>query len=64
MLNYLIAVNVATFDFNFSGKLFKDIFQFLLVYRLDRFSHQFERITVCNRLVVIISVNIITKYSP
>ena len=39
MLNYLIAVNVATFDFNLSCELIKDIFQFLLVYRLDRFSH-------------------------
>ena len=64
MLDNLIAVNVASLDFYFTRELVEDILQFLLIYGLHRFTHQFKRIAVGNRLVVVVSIDVVSEHAP
>ena len=59
-----VAVNVALLHLNISCQLIKNAFNLFLVNGFYRFTHQFARITISNWFVIVVSVDIIAKYTP
>ena len=64
VFNYSIVVDVFLANLNFFCEAVEDVGDFLFVDGFDILSHQAESISICNGFVVVVCIDIVTKYTP